>query len=153
MSEDVNITLPCLCDCKRLVIVEEGYFYHYRLVFDSMAHGYNPRLLTNLELTDSTFREILREKKILNADHQLDREFVLMLLVIMKNALRSTEGDVVELVRGIFLREDIRKKVVETEVTVSGKANKLLYFCAKHPSSLIVGITKWILSVYDRQTN
>ena len=153
MGEDVNITLPCLCDCKRLVIVEDGYFYHYRLVSDSMAHSYNPKLLTNLELTDTTFREILREKKILNADHQMDREFVLMLLVILKNAIRSTDSDPVELVRGIFLREDIRKKVVETKVPVSGKANRLLYFCARHPGTLMIKITKAVIDAFDKRTN
>ena len=39
MSEDVNITLPCICDAKRVVILEEAYFYHYRLVASSMAHA------------------------------------------------------------------------------------------------------------------
>ena len=153
MSEDVNITLPCLCDCKRLVILKDSYFYHYRMVADSMIHGYNPKFLSNLELTDKTFREILKDKKILNADHQMDREYVMILLLALKNELRCPEGDTVKRVQNIFLRDDIRKKVLSTEVTVSGKANKLLYFTIRHPNAIMVALSRFIIKTYDRMTN
>ena len=29
MGEDVNITLPALLDCNRLVIMEDALYYHY----------------------------------------------------------------------------------------------------------------------------
>lgn len=153
MGEDVNITLPCLCDCKRLVIMEGGYFYHYRTVFDSMSHGYNPKLLANLEHSDKTFREILKDKKILSADHQMDREFVIMLLVVLRSELRCPEKDTVARVRRVFLREDIRKKIADTKVNITGKAGKLLYFCAKHPLPLIILFTRFVITSYDKRTN
>ncbi len=153
MSEDVNITLPCLCDVRRLVIMEGSYFYHYRLVSDSMVHGYNPKLLSNLELTDKTFREILKDKKILNADHQMDREFVMILLVVLKNELRCREGDTHKRVQKIYLRPDIRKKVLDTQISVGGAANKLLYFTIKHPNAVMVALSKTIITAYDRRTN
>ena len=153
MSEDVNITLPCLCDCRRLVIAKDCYFYHYRLVADSMSHDFNPKLLTNLELTDKTFREILKDKKIENADEQLDREYVMMLLVIMKNALRSTTGRPESLVKKIFLRPDIRQKVLRTKVDISGMSNKLIYFTMRHPNPAAVGFSKFVIDAYDRRTN
>ncbi len=153
MSEDLNITLPCLCDCRRLVIAAESYFYHYRTVAESMAHAYNPRLLANLELTDRTFREILRDKKVENADQQMDREFVMMLLIIMRNVLRGTRGNTLKQVQNVFLRPDIRERVMNTEVEISGMANRLLYFTMKHPNGFTVGGMKAILSYYDRKTN
>ena len=153
MSEDVNITLPSLCDCKRLVILKDAYFYHYRMVADSMIHGYNPGLLDNLELTDKTFREILHDKKIINADHQMDREFVLILLLILKNELRCEEKDTVKRVRGIYLREDIRKKILETPVNISGMANRLLYFTIRHPNAFMVTFSRLIITAYDKRTN
>ena len=61
MSEDVNITLPCLCDVKRLAIAKDSYFYHYRLVGSSMAHSYKPNFLKDLELSNKTFRGILED--------------------------------------------------------------------------------------------
>lgn len=153
MSEDVNITLPCLCDCQRLVIAEGSYFYHYRLVGESIVHNYNPRLLKNLELTDKTFREILADKKVKGYEQQMDREYIMMLLVILKNELRCPDKDTAARVKNLFLRPDIRKKVTSTKVDVTSKANRLLYFCIKHPNPIVVAVTKAIITAYDRKTN
>jgi glycosyltransferase involved in cell wall biosynthesis len=153
MSEDVNVTLPCLCDCKRLVIARDSYFYHYRLVAGSMIHAYNPKLLNNLELTDKTFREILKDKKIPEYEEQMNREFIIMLLLVLKNELRCPEKGVVSRVRRIFLRPDIRNKVLSTKVQISQKSNRLLYTCIKHPNPIVILGCKLILNIYDRKTN
>lgn len=153
MGEDANITLPCLCDCSRLVILEGNYSYHYRLVSDSMSHAYNPRLLDSIMLTDKTFREILKDKKVVNADEQMDREFVQLLLVVMKNELRCPEKDTLRRVKKIFLRDDIRNKLMNTDVTINSRANKLLYFTSRHPNAIMVSLTKRVLSSFDRRTN
>ncbi|MBQ8031824.1 MAG: glycosyltransferase [Butyrivibrio sp.] len=153
MSEDVNITLPCLCDVKRLAIAKDSYFYHYRLVGSSMAHSYKPNFLKDLELSNKTFRGILEDKGIENADQQMDREFVMILLLVMKNELRCPDKDTAARVKGIFLREDIRSKVAGTDVTISGLANRLLYFTMKHPAAPVVGCMKMILGAYDKKTN
>ena len=153
MAEDVNIMLPTICDAKRLAIAKDSYFYHYRLVGDSMAHGYNKKLLSNLELNDRTFREILRDKKISTSETQMDREFVIMLFVVMKSELRYKAPNVTSRVRSIFLRDDIRKKIMSTQIDISSKANKLLYFCMKHPIFPVVQATRFILLSYDKRTN
>ena len=153
MSEDVNITLPCLCDCKRLVIAKDSYFYHYRLVVESMAHGYDPKLLNNLDLTDATFREILRDKGITNSDYQLDREYVQILFLVLKNELRCEKKDTAKRVRDIFLRDDIKNRIATSDVTVSSLSNRLLFYCMKHPNPVVIAITKLSLSTYDRRTN
>ena len=153
MSEDVNITLPCICDANRLVILEGCHFYHYRMVAGSMAHVYKPELLANLELTDKTFRDILKDKGVENADEQLDREFVMFLLLIMKNELRCPDKDTIKRVKKIFLRPDIRGKVGGTAVEISGLANRLLYFTVKHPSVPSITVMKAILNAYDKKTN
>ena len=153
MGEDVNIILPCLCDCKRLVIVRDGYYYHYRLVGDSMAHGYDKKLLSNIDLSDKTFRNILKDKGIKNADTQLDKEYVMLLFLVMKNELRCQEKDTVKRVKEIFRRSDIRAKIQGTDITVSSKANKLLLFCMKHPIAPVIFFTQKILLAYDKKTN
>jgi glycosyltransferase involved in cell wall biosynthesis len=153
MSEDLNLTIPCLCDCQRLVIVEEGYFYHYRLVPDSISHGYDTTLLSNLELTDKTFRGILKDKGIVNGKYQADREYVIILFYVLKNELRCQEKDTVSRVQKIFLRNDIRHKIRHTPVAIKTKANTLLYFCMKHPVKPVINITQMILRAYDKKTN
>ena len=153
MGEDVNIMLPCICDCKRLYVARDSYFYHYRLVGSSMVHAYNPHLIDNLKLNDYTFKSILKAKNIENAEEQTDKEFVLMLLVVLKNELRSGEKDLVKRVRNLFLSEDIRKKVMSTDVNITSKANKLLYACIKHPVCPLIKLTHFVLSRYDQKTN
>ncbi len=153
MGEDVNITLPCLCDCKRLFIVEGGYFYHYRLVGDSIAHGYDSKLLTNLDLTDEIFRNIMKDKGVINGNEQLDREYVMILFLVLKNELRCTDKGTVKRVRDIFLRNDIREKVLGTKIDVNSSANKLLYRCMKNPSFWNIVITRLIILAYDKKTN
>ena len=153
MGEDVNIMLPCICDCKRLYVAKDSYFYHYRLVGSSMVHAYNPHLIDNLRLNDYTFKSILKAKNIENAEEQTDKEFVLMLLVALKNELRSGEPNTPCRVRKLFLQEDIRKKVMSTKVNITSKANKLLYACIRHPMCLLIRFTSFILKRYDKKTN
>lgn len=153
MSEDVNITLPCLLDCKRLVILKDAYNYHYRLVGSSIAHSYNSKLLQNLELTDKTFRAIFADKNVKDYDKQMDREFIIMLFVILKNELRCPEKDTLKRVKNLFLRPDIKEKVTSTKIDITSKSNKLLYTCMKHPNAVTVGICKLIINMYDKKTN
>ncbi len=153
MAEDVNIMLPCLCDCKRLVIMEGAHFYHYRLVVSSMAHGYNPRLLENIRLTDRTFRGILKSKGIENGEEMMDREFIIMLFLVLKSELRCPEKDTSRRVKAVFLNPEIRQKISSTAVEINGTANKLLYFCMRHPASPVIGITNFIIRSYDKKTN
>lgn len=153
MSEDVNIMLPCLLDCKRLFIVDGGYFYHYRMNSGSIVHSYNTKLLSNLELTDRTFRDIFRAKKIQNGSEQMDREYIIILHLVLKNELRCPDKGVVKRVRDIFMRDDIRRKVLSTSVSISGSANKLLYFCIKHPVAPVILFTRAVILAYDKKTN
>ena len=76
-----------------------------------------------------------------------------MLFLSLKNELRCDKKDTVKRVRDIFMREDIRKKVLGTRISVSSKANKLLYFCMKHPNAATVNISKAIINAYDKKTN
>ena len=118
-----------------------------------MIHGYDPKLLSNLELTDSIDRGILKDKGISTGDKQLDKEYVMILFLVLKNELRCPDGDAVKRVRDIFLRNDIKEKVKGTEINVSSKANKLLYFCMKNPNPLVISFTKGVLGAFDRRTN
>ena len=133
--------------------MEGSYYYHYRSVGESIVHSYDTGLMKNLELTDRTYREIFKVKGISNGEEQMDREYVQMLFLSLKNELRCQDSDTVKRVRNIFLQKDIRKKVMETKISVSSKANKLLYFCMKHPNAVTVTISKAIINAYDKKTN
>ncbi|RKM61481.1 glycosyltransferase family 2 protein [Butyrivibrio sp. CB08] len=153
MGEDANITIPSVCDCERLVILEGAYSYHYRLVAGSMIHAYNPKLLDNTLLTNRTFRAILKDKHIENADLQMDREFIMLLMIVMKNELRCPDGNTTKRVKEIFLSEDIKAGLRNTDVSFSDKANKLLYFTAKHPNAATISFSKALINLFDKRTN
>ena len=117
-----------------------------------MAHGYNPKLLDNVFLTYKTFRRILKIKRIANADSQMDREFVMQLLLVMRNELRGPGYDTVVRVRRVFCRRNIRKKLITTPVKIHSPANRLLYFTARHPNPFMVIFSKIVIKTFDKLT-
>ncbi|SEL82224.1 Glycosyl transferase family 2 [Butyrivibrio sp. ob235] len=151
MAEDVNIMLPCLLDVDRLVI-HDGFFYHYRTIGTSMAHGYDERLLDNIRQDYDTFSGIMKDKGVSNGKEQMDREYVRLLFFVMKNLLRADIPGVTGRVREIFDTEPIRGIIKNTPVTVSEKSNKLLYFGMKHPIAPVVLLIKMIIRSFDRVT-
>ncbi|MCR4903604.1 MAG: glycosyltransferase [Butyrivibrio sp.] len=153
MAEDVNIILPAILDCDRVTILDNAYFYHYRLVSTSIVHKYNSGLLSNIELNYKTFLDIFKEKGIANGEYQMNREFVQMLFIEMKNELRGGWQGCIERVKGVFKREDIATRIHETPLEISSKANKLLYMCMKKPNMLNIAISYLVLRLYDMKTN
>ncbi|WP_026528953.1 glycosyltransferase family 2 protein [Butyrivibrio sp. VCD2006] len=152
MAEDVNIMLPCLLDVDRLTVVNDGFFYHYRTVVDSMAHGFDDGLLDNLRLNYETFSGIMKDKGVGNWKEQMDREYVRLLFVVMKNLLRADVPGLINKARDIFATDPIAALIKNTPVSVSEKSNKLIYFCMKHPIAPVVIITRMIIKSFDRVT-
>ena len=152
MAEDVNIMLPCLLDVDKLTVVNDGFFYHYRTVGSSMAHGYDKRLLDNVRLDYDTFLGIMKDKGVLNGQEQMDREYVRLLFLVMKNELRTDVPGVTKRVRDIFSTDPIASIIKNTSVSVSEKSNKLLYFGMRHPIAPVVLIIKMIIKSFDKVT-
>ena len=152
MGEDVNIMLPCLLEVDKLTIVNDGFFYHYRTVGDSMSKGYDKRLLDNIRLDYDTFLGIMQDKGVSNGQEQMNREFVRLLFLVMKNELRADVPGVTKRVRDIFSQGPTADIIKNTPVSVSEKANKLLYFGMKHPIAPVILIIKMIIKSFDRVT-
>ncbi len=152
MAEDVNIMLPCLLDVDRLTVVNDVFCYHYRTVGASMAHGYDKRLLDQIRLDYDTFLGIMKAKGVANGEEQMNREYVRLLFLVMKNELRADIPGVSKRVRDVFAGEPIAGIIKSTPVTVSEKSNKLLYFGMKHPVAPVVLMIKMIIKSFDRVT-
>ena len=153
MAEDLNITLPAILDCDRLTILEDGYFYHYRTIADSMAHNYDEKFINNLEMEYVTYSRIFESKGIAGYKSQMDREYVRMLFVELKNELRAGWNGCIERVQKVFKRIEVEERIYNTQLDISSKANKLLYRCMKDPSPMNIAITYIILKLYDKKTN
>lgn len=152
LGEDVNITIPALCDCKRLYVTDKCY-YHYRTVTTSISHSHNTEMLDNIKLLCDTCCTIMEDKKIQNAREQTDKEALRLLFVYVKNELRANYKGVLSTVKNTLEEQGIRNKVIMTKLDVNNKANKLIYFGMRHPSKIILKLIQTVILAYDKKTN
>lgn len=150
MGEDFNIVFPALLDCSRLVIMENALFYHYRFVEDSMVHRYNPHMPENVERVRSLWERVIEGKGIGNYTAAMDREYCYMWILVMKNELRNPDKNYLEQTREIFTNPKVREKIKNTPLTLTNKANALLYVGMRYPNKMLLGILRMIISGYDK---
>lgn len=134
MGEDLNITLPALLDCKRLVVVDE-VFYHYRQYGSSMAHVYNPNLHAEIKQLIDVIENLLIKKEIPNAKHLAAKEYIILLILVVKNELRGNANSVNDL-HDMFTEKAMHELVYCEKIIVKDKAKKLIYYCMKHPNKM-----------------
>ena len=157
MGEDMNITFPAMLDAERIVVLDEGYYYHYRLVESSMIHKYNPRLYNNNKLLYKTLQEIVKSKSTEGAMEQseilltgLQKEYVFLLFYVIKNELRGPWKGCVTRIREQILEARKESNIQDARVEVVNKANKLLYLIMKWPNVFTIGMGKVAIEVFDR---
>lgn len=155
MGEDVTIILPVLLDAERIVILEEGYYYHYRILDSSMAHKYQPDLHKKIrdlglqlgETVEKKISESGRRKLFLEA---LKKEYIFLMFYVLKNELRGPGKGRTERIAAITKEEKDIMRLWDTKVEVSGKAGYLLYFIWKKPDIIRVTIGRVVISIFDR---
>lgn len=157
MGEDMNITFPALLDAERIVVLDEGYYYHYRLVESSMIHKYNSKLYSNNTLLYKTLREIveyksaegkLKQKEVLL--NGLQKEYVFLLFYIVKNELRGPWKGCIGRIQKMILEARKESNIHEVTVKVDNKANKLLYFILRYPNVFTITVGKVAIEIFDR---
>ncbi len=155
MGEDLNIMFPAFLDAERIVIVEDGFYYHYRLVDESMAHKYNSKLYVKVNILYKTIQNIIynkftkdrRQEIFLNA---LKKEYIFLLFLVLKNELRGPGKGCAKRIREIVREAKIQEKLGNVQVEVNSKANKLLYFIWKYPGKISVLLGRCAIGIFDR---
>jgi hypothetical protein len=152
-GEDMNIIIPALLSARRLVIMEDAYFYHYFYNTESMVHIYDAGLYNNNRLLYEVMRNIFMAKVedgTINLtseeiEEQCGREYVLLLLSALRNEARGSKigHEYRKKVREICRDEKNRKLVKQYPVKVSEPQNRLLYMVLKYPC----GLTFWMLRI------
>ncbi len=153
MGEDVNITLPALLDCRRLVIMEGAAYYHYFYNESSMVHKYDAGLYRGIRMLYRTIKEIYRKKGRKSGERQADREYVYLLLLAIKNEIRGGPAGYADRVREICGNRRNLRIIKENPVRVSDRANRMLYFVLCHPSRAAIAVTRGMFRIYDRVKN
>ena len=93
---------------------------------------------------------MLDGKQITMDRSALDREYCYMLLLVMKNELRNPDKDYLARTREIFTREDVRRKIMNTPVSVKEKSNALLYLGMCYPDKTLLRLLRCVIRRYDR---
>lgn len=150
MGEDFNLVYPALLDCSRLVVMQDACFYHYRFVESSMVHSYNPNMLESVERVKSLWQRVSEGKGIEIDQAAVDREYCYMLILVMKNELRNPDTKYLRRIREIFTEREVREKIVNTRVSLTDKANAVLYLGMRYPNRILLRILRMIMRGYDR---
>lgn len=149
MGDDFNLIYPALLASSRIVIMEQALFYHYRYVETSIVHAYDPDNAGSVARWYSAIGKIVRDQAIPDGEAKLDREYCYMMMFVMKNELRNPDRDYAEKIRSIFMEPGVRAKILNTPLSVTDKANALLYLGMQYPSKMLLSILRMIVKRYD----
>ncbi|MCM1123765.1 MAG: glycosyltransferase [Eubacterium sp.] len=156
MGDDFNLIYPALLASRRIVIMEEALFYHYRYVEDSIVHAYDPNNADSVAGWYQALLQIVRDKAVPDGEAKLDREYCYMMMYVMKNELRNPSKDYVQKIQGIFTEKEVCSKIMNTPLSVTSRANALLYLGMQYPNKTLLRILRMIVKRYDssgRQKN
>lgn len=150
MAEDVNITLPALLDCKRVVIMKEALYYHYFCHSQSMVHKYDARMYQGIRTLYHVIQEIYCKKGRKNGQKQAEKEYIYLLLLAVKNEIRSGNQGYGERIIKFCMDEENRRIIKEKKVVIKDKTNWLLYQILRTPIRINIVLVRWIFRWYDR---
>lgn len=149
MGEDVNIVLPALLDCRRVVIMEGALFYHYFYNDTSMVHKYDAGMYEGIKTLYRTIKEIYKAKGRESGETQADKEYIYLLLLALKNEIRSGEKGYGNRVKTICREKENREIIASNPVSVGDKTNRLLYFVLRHPWEWAIAALRLVFMVHD----
>lgn len=150
MGDDFNLIYPALLNAKRIVIMEQALFYHYRYVEDSIVHSYDGQLADNIERWYQAILRIIRDKNIEQGEERLLREYCYMMLFVMKNELRNPDKNYRQKIQEIFRRRQVQERIETTPVAIARRSNALLYLGMRSPNPTLLGILRMIMKSYDK---
>ncbi len=151
LGDDSHMMYPALLNSRRVVIMKEAYFYHYRYVEDSIVHKYDRTAFDSVNVWYRSMERVIADKRTVNGEQRLRREYCYMLLYVMKNELRNPEKDYVQKIQKIFYDKAVRDCILNTRITVSTRANQLLYLGMRYPDKALLHLLRFILKTHDKK--
>ena len=155
MGEDLFLIFMAVLDAKRIVVVEEGYYYHYRFLESSLVHKYKPHMYDEIGSLYDKLQKVIEEKA--NGEEQrkvflqgLKKEYIFLFFFVLKNELRGPGKNCISKIRAYVKEAKKSRELEEISVEVNGKANKLLYLIWKKPSGIWITMIRFIIKIFDR---
>ena len=155
MGEDLNIMFPAMLDAERIVILEEGYYYHYRFVDASMVHKYNPKLSEKVRVLYQTLKMIIEKKVEYQKDRSmfyegLKKEYIVLQFFVLKNELRGPGDKMTPRIQNIIYRTKKEAGLENITLEIRERANRLLFAIWKKPSIFRILMGRMAISIFDR---
>lgn len=155
MGEDLFLIFMAVLDAKRIVVVEDGYYYHYRFLESSLVHKYKPHMYEEIGSLYDSLQKVI-EAKVSEEEQRkaflqgLKREYIFLFFYVLKNELRGAEKDCVSKIRTYVKEAKQSRDLEKVAVEVNGKANKLLYLIWKRPGAIRIMAVRFLIKVFDR---
>lgn len=151
LGDDFHLMYPALLNCKRLVMMKDAYFYHYRYVEDSIVHGYDKKAIDSVNAWYRSVKKVVEDKKTADGEKKLAREYCYMLIYVMKNELRNPGKDYVSRIQSIFCEKSVRDRILNTPLSVTERSSQLIYLGMRYPDKLLIKILRFIIRRYDKK--
>ena len=100
-----------------------------------MVHAYNEKLYGEVRQLADVIRNILIEKQVPDAEMMAAKEYIILMILVVKNELRGNPG-YAETLQKLFTEKENRRILKSTPVQVRETAKRLIYFGMKHPNKL-----------------
>lgn len=151
LGDDFHLMYPALLNSRRVVVMEEAFFYHYRYVEGSIVHRYDEKMIDSVNAWRESVAKVAADKKVHDGEKKLDREYCYMLMYVMKNELRNPNKNYIARIQQIFYDKDVRMKVINTPLSVTERANQFLYLAMQYPEKMLLRILRFIMGRYDKK--
>ena len=138
MGEDVTIMLPALLDAKRIVIMKDACDYHYVYNTGSMVHAYDKGMLDGIHRLNAIIRQVFSEKHVENGTDQAQKEYLYLMMLVMKNELRNPDKSYSSNIRKICIDEGLMGKMKETPIEIHDTANWMIANMMMHPQRWVI---------------
>lgn len=155
MGEDLYLIFLAVLDAERIVVVNEGYYYHYRFLDSSLVHKYKPHMYQEIGSLYEQLQNVIGQKIVGETQKkmfldQLRREYIFLFFFVLKNELRGPGKNCVSRIQTCIDEAKKSKDLEKVIVEVNGKANKLLYLIWKRPGALQIMMVRFIINIFDR---
>ncbi len=151
MGDDFHLIYPALLNSRRIVVMEQAAFYHYRYVEDSIVHGYDAGMFKSVESWRRAMENIVRDKEVRDGEERLRREYCYMLMLVMKNELRNPDRNYIRAIQGIFCQQEIREYIMSTPLSVRERSNQLMYLGMQYPEKTLLRLLRMLMRWHDRK--
>lgn len=149
MGEDVNIVLPALCDCRRLVILKDSLYYHYFYNPASMVHRYDGKMEEGIWALLDAIWAVFRDKGPEGWEKQWEKESVYLTMLAVKNELRGGRPGYAARTAALCERMGMENRLSACSIETQEQANRILLWIMRRPDGFHCLAGKNLFGLYD----